>query len=104
MTMISTNLSTLALAVALLLAGVAGVGYCLSRHGANPGRWLVVALVAGMHLSYFAVYLLTPYDLGWHLTQSLERLLVQLWPLSLLSVLYLLVSSDSPRCAPPPVT
>jgi hypothetical protein len=29
---------------------------------------------------YFLVYILTPYDLDWHLATSLSRLLVQLWP------------------------
>jgi hypothetical protein len=30
--------------------------------------------------SYFAVYLITPHDLDWHLMTSLNRLLLQLWP------------------------
>jgi hypothetical protein len=35
---------------------------------------------------YFAIYLITPYDLYWHLRFSLNRLFLQLWP----SVLFLL--------------
>jgi hypothetical protein len=34
------------------------------------------ALVAG----YFAVYIVSPYDLKWHLQTSVERLWVQIWP------------------------
>jgi hypothetical protein len=37
---------------------------------------------------YFVVYILTPYDLAWHLATSLKRLLLQLWP-SALFVLFL---------------
>lgn len=29
---------------------------------------------------YFAIYLITPYDLFWHLRNSLNRLFLQLWP------------------------
>jgi hypothetical protein len=29
---------------------------------------------------YFAIYLITPYDLYWHLRFSLSRLFLQLWP------------------------
>jgi hypothetical protein len=29
---------------------------------------------------YFAVYLITPYDIYWHLRFSLTRLFLQLWP------------------------
>jgi hypothetical protein len=36
-------------------------------------------------IGYFAVYVITPYDLRWHLMYSLDRLFLQLWP----SVLFL---------------
>jgi hypothetical protein len=29
---------------------------------------------------YFSIYLITPYDIYWHLRFSLTRLLLQLWP------------------------
>ena len=38
-----------------------------------------VLMLAG----FFVVYLLSPYDLGWHLRTSLNRLLCQLWPSNL---------------------
>ena len=33
---------------------------------------------------YYAVYILTPMDLQWHLDSSLERLLMHFWPSALL--------------------
>jgi hypothetical protein len=39
--------------------------------------WLtLVAMLCG----YFLVYVLTPFDLGWHLHSALDRLFMQLWP------------------------
>ena len=34
----------------------------------------------------FGVFLLSPYDLRWHLSTALDRVLLQLWPLALWSV------------------
>jgi len=34
-------------------------------------------------MGYFAVYLITPYDLVWHLSHSLGRLFLQVWPSAL---------------------
>ena len=39
----------------------------------------------------FGVYITTPYDLTWHLSTSLERLLLQLWP-SFLFVYFMMIS------------
>jgi hypothetical protein len=33
-----------------------------------------------MLVGYFMVYVITPYDLQWHIDTSLDRLLLQLWP------------------------
>jgi hypothetical protein len=49
---------------------------------------LRLALLAG---SYFVVYLLTPHDLAWHLSTSINRLLSQIMP-SLLFLYFLVVS------------
>jgi Dolichyl-phosphate-mannose-protein mannosyltransferase len=43
---------------------------------------------------YFAVYLITPYDIYWHLRFSLSRLFLQLWP-SAIFVFFLLVKSTA---------
>jgi hypothetical protein len=47
---------------------------------------------------YFAIYLITPYDLYWHLRFSLSRLFLHLWP-SAIFLFFLAVpwSSRSPR-------
>jgi len=36
-----------------------------------------------MLMGYFGIYLITPHDLQWHLSTSLYRLLLQLWPIFL---------------------
>ena len=42
---------------------------------------LTATLTLGlMTAGYFAIYVITPYDLKWHLKYALNRLLVQLWP------------------------
>jgi hypothetical protein len=33
-----------------------------------------------MMMGFFAVYLISPYDVNWHLKWSLDRILLQLWP------------------------
>jgi 4-amino-4-deoxy-L-arabinose transferase-like glycosyltransferase len=40
-----------------------------------------VLLVIFMSVGYFFVYILSPLDLTWHLGSSLDRLLLQIWPL-----------------------
>ena len=42
--------------------------------------WISLAAVCGTFLSYVGVYLITPLDLAWHLFNSSERLLLQIWP------------------------
>jgi hypothetical protein len=44
---------------------------------------------------YFAVYLITPYDVYWHLRFSLNRLFLQLWP-SGIFLLFLAVKCEFP--------
>ncbi len=43
------------------------------------------AIMGLMLVGYYAAYLTTPYDLNWHLSTSVDRLLVQLWPLVVLA-------------------
>jgi hypothetical protein len=46
----------------------------------------VTAAVVGLMLgSYYLVYVLTPFDITWHVSTSIDRLLVQLWPLLVLT-------------------
>jgi hypothetical protein len=42
-------------------------------------------LFLAMLLGYFGVYVITANDLRWHLGTSLDRLLVQVWPLLVLA-------------------
>jgi hypothetical protein len=53
---------------------------------ATVPRWGVVATVA-MAGVYFLAYLVTPLDVGWQVSTSVERLVVQLIPLAAWSVL-----------------
>ncbi len=67
-----------ALLVFILIRGVNGAAI------RNPG-WLVGAgTLTLVFAGYFALYVITPYDLYWHLDSSAPRLFLQLWPSSLL--------------------
>jgi hypothetical protein len=47
----------------------------------------VMAIVLGLMLaSYYVVYVTTPFDITWHVTTSVDRLLVQLWPALVLTM------------------
>ncbi|MGE5073475.1 MAG: hypothetical protein ACM3MF_08615 [Anaerolineae bacterium] len=65
----------------------------LARQPAEPRqRPLLVAgivLLAVQALGYYAVYVITPYDLTWHLTYSVSRIFLQIFPLVALVVLNL---------------
>jgi hypothetical protein len=56
---------------------------------AKPGVCTSAMALAFTVVGYAAVFLITPYDIHWHLRFSLVRLLLQLWP----SVLFLLFLS-----------
>src|SRR5699024_6535366 len=50
----------------------------------QAAEWIVPLVLALMLAGYYGVYLLTPHELVWHLDSSLVRLLLQLWPLTIL--------------------
>ncbi len=56
---------------------------------------IAVTLVI-MLIGYFLVYVVTPYDLGWHLRTSVLRLLLHLWPTFVL-MYFLVVSAVTPK-------
>lgn len=61
------------------------VALCFAAPGerlqaANPGFRACRLAVALTLAGYFLIYLITPYDLYWHLRFSLNRLFLQLWP------------------------
>lgn len=68
-------------AVSILLMAVylicMGVKVKVSDRPSVTAAALILLAMAG---GFFLVYLLTPHDLYWHLTTSLNRLLTQLWP------------------------
>lgn len=69
----------------LVPAPLLGVGYAWLLGKNNQPEKKPVIMTSGLVLGltaagYFVAYLITPYDLSWHLRYSLNRLLVQLWP------------------------
>lgn len=74
----------------LLLAiymGLTGITHRPTNRFAGLTTLAVVLTVLG---GFFCVYLTTPHDLHWHLRTALHRLLLQMWPATLL-VVFLLV-------------
>ena len=65
---------TVALIGLYLIAGSAG-----DRKATFAARSSVLSLALTL-TGYFVVYLLTPYDIYWHLRFSLTRLFLQIWP------------------------
>jgi hypothetical protein len=59
---------------------------CALQHAARRAALLPLLVVAAMLAGYYIVYLTTPHDLAWHLETSLDRLFVQLAPMSLFVV------------------
>ena len=53
------------------------------------GAWVL----AVMAVAYYSVYVLTPYDLEWHLRTSAARLIAQLWPATVWSAVVAMSAS-----------
>jgi hypothetical protein len=69
--------------------------FCLKMHIEKAANRIVltsVLVVSLMLAGYFFIYLITPFDVTWHLQTSLSRLLLQLWP-SLLFAFFMFVRS-----------
>jgi len=58
---------------------------------ASHRNYTSVLTLAFMLAGYFAIYVITPYDLYWHLRFSLNRLLLQLWPCAIYLVFLAIV-------------
>jgi hypothetical protein len=53
----------------------------VDKEAKNRSGFLTSLVIVSLTLAgYFLVYIITPYDLGWQLSNSLSRLIVQLWP------------------------
>ena len=55
--------------------------------GLRVSLWLFAQL-GTIAAAYYAVYLLTPHDLNWHLSTSIDRLTLQVWPGFLFALFY----------------
>jgi hypothetical protein len=78
----------------LLLPGLYSATGIKRRRNSRPGfRSSVLALVLTL-AGYFVIYLITPYDIYWHLRFSLTRLFLQLWP-SAIFLLFLAFPSNN---------
>ena len=64
----------------LLLAGLYFAAPGNRMQAINPSIWASRIATAMTLAGYFFIYLITPYDLYWHLRFSLNRLFLQLWP------------------------
>jgi hypothetical protein len=65
-----------------------------ARRTRQPGFRTSVLALALTLAGYFGVFLITPYDIHWHLRFSLVRLFLQLWP-SLIFLTFLVLSDGS---------
>jgi hypothetical protein len=69
-----------------LLAGCLGIA---SRQ-LDPLMRASLAVLLAVALGYFLAYVVTPVDLTWHLSTSLGRLYLQLWPIVIFLALLVL--------------
>jgi hypothetical protein len=53
----------------------------------RPMVMATATMLAIQMLGYYAVYVITPYDLTWHLTTSVERVFLQIFPLAAFFIL-----------------
>ena len=70
--------------------GVVAIWMAIRGGGAVRVMTTVVCL---MLASYYVVYVTTPFDISWHVSTSVDRLLVQLWPALVLTVFW----SEKPK-------
>lgn len=58
----------------------------------RPGVFTIIITLALMLLGEFMIYVISPYDLNWHMGTSFSRLILQLWP-TLLLLYFLIIRS-----------
>jgi hypothetical protein len=78
--------------IALLLLYVLSSGPRMRRR--NPAVRSSLVTIGLTLAGYFAVYMITPYDIYWHLRFSLSRLFLQLWPTAIF-LFFLLVAGQA---------
>lgn len=87
----------------LLVAFYFAAGKTVRKRDLNQAELGLRASILALGLTlagYFAVYLITPYDIYWHLRFSLPRLFLQLWPSAIFVFFLSLVEdkSGAPTC------
>ncbi|HYR43774.1 MAG TPA: hypothetical protein VER98_12160 [Terriglobia bacterium] len=79
-----------------LMAIHAAVAWKPAPASTKIAPWFTATFVLiGMLCGYYILYLVSPYDVEWHIQSSLDRLLVQLWPTCVVAY-SVLASSRSP--------
>ena len=84
---------TIAMVVILVLVGT---NWKTLRHSRTINLGTILAV---MMAGYFFAYVITPENLTWHLSTSVARLMLQLWPTAILAFC-LVVEASSPRSDP----
>jgi hypothetical protein len=69
--------------VLIALAALAFLGFDTRKSRIWPPALYTLALLA-VSAAYCATFLFTPYDLNWHLGTAMSRLMIQLWPATVL--------------------
>lgn len=72
-----------------LLAGYLAVAGITRRPVDRFTGLSILAVLLTVLCGFFCVYLVTPHDLHWHLRTALHRLLLQVWPATVLMVFFL---------------
>jgi len=77
----------------ILLGMLAGCGLARRRELRRAAVALAVA-VALAGAGYYVIYVISPYDLEWHLQSSLDRVFMQLWPTLVLALFVIMRSPE----------
>ena len=76
----------------VVICVIAIIGVQRDSEVVTIGKTIFLTLLVTL-TGYIAVYIVTPHDVKWHMSTSLHRLLVQLWP-SFLFAIFLLSASE----------
>jgi hypothetical protein len=82
------------LPIVVLYAALCGLSPDRELRSGGRSGMVVLAL---MLVAYFEVYVITPHDLTWHVSTTLSRLMIQIAPLAVFSVLFVVRSPDDLR-------
>jgi hypothetical protein len=83
----------------VLLAGYLALLGIAVEPKSKPTVYTLLGALFMMFAGLLFVFVMTPYDLGWHLQAALPRLLLQLWP-SFLFTFFLVVRTPEEALAP----